>query len=298
MRCPQLQRLSSRFLDGDLGAERASAARGHLRDCERCQRAVAAEAEIVAAARSLPSSPEPAQGWDVLWGRVSARVAEEERADAARSAASLWWRENRSRLTLAVSAGAAFAFVLWGAPALPALGPGPLGLVPGSSSGGDQAVTEGGPERDGVGESLAERGARERAETDRQFREAVSELEVIIAEEQAFSDGARADAAGAELGAIRERVRGAKAARVALPDTAGRPSPRQDPVYEAYWEELATLQRAAVGVSDGEPGAGFRQDPAGRAPATGPVTGDDRGGDGPQGPGGARDSAGDGEGTR
>lgn len=87
MRCGHVRGLTSRYLDGELDDRQMSAIRGHLRQCEFCEEAVADELALIGAAEELaPVDPPPS-----LWEGISARLAEEEIADASRSRLWFWW---------------------------------------------------------------------------------------------------------------------------------------------------------------------------------------------------------------
>ena len=86
MRCGQVQRLSTAYLDGDLDNERSSAVRGHLRSCAECSRIFDDELEVRAAVGGLDDTLDPPEA---LWQRICDEVAEAEVRDAERSTVSL-----------------------------------------------------------------------------------------------------------------------------------------------------------------------------------------------------------------
>ena len=233
MRCSQVRRLSSRYLERELDPDRASAVRGHLRDCEPCRHALADEVMVADAARSIEEPPEPPAGWDSLWSGIQDRVAQEEREDAARSGWSLWWRGQRERVVMGMAAVAAAGAV--------------LALAPRFSEPADDsapsaaATTHGRP----VPEPFLDRAERQIVEADRRYAMAVDQLRALVADERAHWPAGQAaviDAMLAELDARIAQVRG----RLAV---MGVPEPHaRDELYAIYREQIALLQRAAVGA--------------------------------------------------
>jgi hypothetical protein len=95
MRCSQVQRLSTAYLDGELDGDRSSAVRGHLRGCSDCSARFDDEVAIRSAAGRLDDLVDPP---DSLWQKICAEVAEAEIRDADRWALSLWLRRLRAAL--------------------------------------------------------------------------------------------------------------------------------------------------------------------------------------------------------
>lgn len=91
MSCEKFRAQITAYLDGELGDDRGSALRGHLRGCEGCRRAASDEAALRDGLRSLPPLDPPAS----MWAGVQARLAAAEVADAKRPA----WRRALTRWT-------------------------------------------------------------------------------------------------------------------------------------------------------------------------------------------------------
>ena len=118
MRCSDIDRLASTYIDGELDEARASALRGHMRSCERCADHVADLATI----RDTAARLDPVDAPPEFWSRIEAGLAEAEVVDANRS--SLWLRWHSIRHTIrhairpmllpgAVVVSAAAVLVLW-----------------------------------------------------------------------------------------------------------------------------------------------------------------------------------------
>ena len=71
MRCRDVLRLSTAYIDGQLDERRSSAVRGHLRTCVACESAVAQEVQIRDAAAELDPIDPPA----ALWRAVEEKLA-------------------------------------------------------------------------------------------------------------------------------------------------------------------------------------------------------------------------------
>lgn len=233
MRCHQLRSLSTRYLDGELDPQWASAARGHMRDCEACRRAVEDEARVVEAARSIPSTAEPAGGWDQLWQRIEAKVADEERADAALSRWSLWWRAQRERVAMAVAGLAAATAVVVLAPR--SSGPGEADEASSSASAPSRSAPE----------PFLDRAHRQVVEADRHYAATIAELRALIDRERAHWSLAREAEVDARLAELDERAARARRELAVI----GLPEPHErDELYAIYREEISFLQRAVTGA--------------------------------------------------
>lgn len=187
MGCREFEAIASRYVDNDLDAEVASAARGHLRDCCACRERADDEAEIAAAARALRTEDlTPGEGWDALWEGIRARVAEEERADAARPRWVRWWRSHGRRAAVATAAAAALVGLAFGSPR-------PLGGGPGAGAGGDDVV---------AGETVSERAERERLEAASWVREKLEDIRDISVRENDYLPDDHRRATAAERAAL------------------------------------------------------------------------------------------------
>lgn len=110
MKCRDVERRSTAYIDGELADAHASALRGHLRGCDACRALVEDEARLAEAAEDLaPLDPPPA-----LWDAIHARIAAEEIADGQRGRLWLWWQGLRQHaLPAAVGAVAVALFAVW-----------------------------------------------------------------------------------------------------------------------------------------------------------------------------------------
>src|SRR6185503_5104567 len=88
MRCADVERLVTEYVDGELDERRSSALRGHLRVCTGCAARVEDEVAVRETAGSLAPLDPPAD----LWAAIDTRLAEAEIADARRSRVWLWWQ--------------------------------------------------------------------------------------------------------------------------------------------------------------------------------------------------------------
>jgi hypothetical protein len=233
MRCRDVRRLSSRYLEGDLPSHRASAARGHLRDCVACREALEDEARLAEAALALSDAGEPAGGWGALWSRVEVRLAEEERADAARPGWALWWRAKQPALTMAIAAAAAAALVLAISPRLGSSGGRELSEGHASSAGPAE------PER------FLERAEREVVRADRRYAAAVAELRELAGTERGHWPPGRRAELDAKLAELDARIAHARRQLAVM----GIPEPHaRDELCGIYREQISVLQRAVVGA--------------------------------------------------
>jgi hypothetical protein len=248
MRCADVERLVTDYVDGDIDERRSSALRGHLRVCEACAARVEDEVAVRESAASLAPLDPPAD----LWSAIDARLAEAEIADARRSRVWLWWQralDGVRRHPLPVGlAGAAVAAVV------------AVWLVRGgeeSAAHPHHQLAEVAPEvkpsappilSDDPCDAVAthdEQTLCQMQAADRRYLDAIAELSQVVAEERAgwpAEQAARFDAAVAEL----DRAAGNELKRLAVapppPAVAGR-----DPLYSIYQRKLDLLSRAAVG---------------------------------------------------
>ncbi len=112
MRCADIERLCTAYVDGEVDGElderRASAMRGHMRTCAACLALVEDEAALISAAERLEPVEPPAE----LWARIEQDLGRREIADSQRSSWWLAWpRVRQAALPAAVLAAAALAVV-------------------------------------------------------------------------------------------------------------------------------------------------------------------------------------------
>lgn len=256
MRCGDVQDLASAFIDGELDIARASALRGHLRQCPACTAAVRELGAIRDAAANLDTlEPSPA-----LWSAVQSRLAEAEIADAGRSRLWLHWQALRPRLLPAAVAMAATAsVVMW----LWRLSPQSDTLATaanGAAGGAAQLLATAGPEvPNGLTASItagatpamahetfwASR-AREIDQTDARYTVTLAELRTLVESERPRWPADAAARLDARLAALTAEARQHlhTAAVTADPDA---PDPRsRDALYAVYREEIELLQNVAL----------------------------------------------------
>jgi len=252
MRCADVERLVTEYVDGDLDERRSSALRGHLRVCTGCAARVEDEVAVRETAGSLAPLDPPAD----LWAAIDTRLAEAEIADARRSRVWLWWQRaldavRRHPLPLGLAGAAACAVLaVWlvrGAGQEKAAHPHQVAEIaspevkpsapamPVTSDPCDAVATH-------DEQTLCQMQA-----ADRRYLDAITELSQVVAEERAgwpAAQAARFDAAVAEL----DRAAGDELKRLAVapppPAVAGR-----DPLYSIYQKKIDLLSRAAVGGS-------------------------------------------------
>jgi anti-sigma factor RsiW len=261
MRCGDVQDLASAFIDGELDDARASALRGHLRQCPACTAAVRELGAIRDAAANLDTlEPSPA-----LWSAVQRRLAEAEIADARRSRLWLHWQALRQTwrprlLPAAVAMAATASVVLW----LWRLSPqsDTLATTASGSPGGptqelataDPVVTTGatGSAATEAGPAMANETswvARAQEEIDRadaRYTETLAELRALVESERSRWSADAAARLDARLAALTAEARQHlhTAAVTADPDA---PDPRsRDALYAVYREEIELLQNVAL----------------------------------------------------
>lgn len=268
MRCGDVQDLASAFIDGELDDARASALRGHLRQCPACTTTVRELGAIREAAAGLDTlEPPPA-----LWSAVQKRLAEAEIADAGRSRLWLHWQALRPRLlpaAVAMTATAAVALWLWrlspqtdtqaavasNAPVAPAqlLATGSLeatAVAPASAtpegtgnaagSAGDEPSLAPSNETFWVGRG------REIDQADARYTETLASLRVLVESERPRWPADAAARLDARLAALAAEARQHLHTAVVTADPDA-PDPRsRDALYAVYREEIALLQQVAL----------------------------------------------------
>lgn len=239
MRCRDVARLSSAYVDGELDDGRSSALRGHLRQCDGCRELVEDEVRMLEVAEELePVEPSPA-----LWAAIGERLAEAEVGDARRSRLWLWWQGARIyTLPAAVAVVALIAagtfYMRDGEPEQVAGGsgqaPGPVAEAPAA------------PAPPAIDFETARSAEIERA--DRRYLEAIDDLRELsererqrwTAEQQAAFDARLAEFETA----VRAQRQDSRDVRTGL--VAGG-APGRDQLYAVYQDQIDYMQRAVLG---------------------------------------------------
>jgi hypothetical protein len=238
MRCRDVARLSSAYVDGALDDGRSSALRGHLRQCDGCRELVEDEVRVLEVAEELePVDPPPD-----LWAAIGERLAEAEVGDAGRSRLWLWWQVAR---TYALPAAVAVvAVVAAGTFYLRDRAPEPVARNPAVTPAAVTAPAE--PAAPAVDFETARSAEIERA--DRRYLEAIDDLRELAerererwtAEQQAAFDARLAEFESA-VRAQRQDTRDVRTGLIA----AG--APGRDPLYAVYQDQIDYMQRAVLG---------------------------------------------------
>jgi anti-sigma factor RsiW len=257
MRCRDVQDLASSYIDGQLDDARASALRGHVRQCPSCLAAVRELGAMRDAAADLDTLEPPPS----LWSAVQHGLAEAEIADARRSRLWLHWQALRPRLLPAAVALAAIATVttwLWRRPPAPAPAsqmvaelagvPAVPGAAPASAS-PPRAVPD-------QAETFEAGRARELAEADQRYAQTLAELRGLVADERASWPAGTAARLDARLAALADEARLQLATNAAVPGATGHTNGdapgdtidvrSRDAVYAVYRAEIELLQNVAL----------------------------------------------------
>lgn len=208
MSCAGYQRQLGAYLDGELSDQQASAMRGHLRTCDACRTAAAAESKLLESLRQLPPlDPPPA-----LWQAIRGQLAQEEIADARSPWHLRLWRRAAPFAPHAgggVLAAAVALTLLWwsGAPPAPGQGPGPsVAPTPVASAVASMATAEAAPPS-GV-KDVSQALADEVTLADQSYDKAVVELVELVASERAGWSPAYARRYEDRVKVLRARVDG------------------------------------------------------------------------------------------
>jgi anti-sigma factor RsiW len=248
MRCGDVQDLASAFIDGEVDDARASALRGHLRQCPACMTTVRELAAIRDTAAQLETlEPPPA-----MWSAVQSRLADAEIADAGRSRLWFHWHAFRPRLLpVAVAMAGTAALILWAWRLSPQPAPGsapqPAALVataevePGGEPEVDNDVAPAGND-----ETFWAARAREIEQADADYQQALTELRSLVASERAHWPTDAAARLDARLAALAAEARQHLHTAAVTGDPAA-PDPRsRDALYAVYREEMELLQTVAL----------------------------------------------------
>lgn len=250
MRCAQVQRLSTAYLDGDLDIERTSAVRGHLRGCAECSRLFDDEVAVRTAVSDLDDTLDPPPA---LWQRICDQVAEAEIRDARRSPVVLAARRLGAavapfRLHLVVglvAAAAVIALVIDGSrPAVVAgleIGepelPGTLAVI-------SVAPTIFSPHRPAAAATHFEQWALEIRRADQRYEQTIAELREIADGGRAGWSAADADRYDREVARFESKI---AALRRDLSRRVADHPRRRDPLYDMYRDHIAFLEDAVWG---------------------------------------------------
>jgi anti-sigma factor RsiW len=269
MRCKDVERLNSAYIDDELDQAQAAALRGHLGQCAACRRSVSELATMVDVAAQLPALEPPPS----MWGAIERELARPEPAPSIRR--RLWQRvaslaawPPRTRAVsmrvpvpvpmpvIVLGLAAAAVIGVWGVgwlassdPAATAPGESLAGEAPANSSAAlhDPLAFERVPDLDAT--FLGRRASRVLA-TDQRYADTIRELRDLVAEDRADWPAEVSHAFDRRLyafDAAAERHRQSLAS-VATHDVGAR-----DALYDVYHAEIAFLQRAAL---DGPPELG------------------------------------------
>lgn len=244
MRCRDVQDLASDYIDGELDDARASALRGHARQCPACLATVRELGAIRDAAARLDTLEPPPS----LWSAVQRGLADAEIADARRSRLWLHWQALRPRLlpaAVGLAATAAVVTWLWQPQATrPTVAELPAVAVasaagPAASPAGSRDVEAPPAVRDETFEAGV---ARELVEADQRYTEALAELRGLLADERASWPPDVAARLDARLAGFADEAR-----RQQHVTTAASLDVRErDALYAVYRAEIDLLQRVAL----------------------------------------------------
>jgi hypothetical protein len=246
MRCSQVQRLSTVYLDGDLDVDRSSAVRGHLRRCAECSAIFDDEVAVRSIAGDLDDALDPP---DSLWQRISDEVAVAEIRDARRSPWVLAWRRLRAaiepyRLHLAaglIAAAAVVALVVKSNRA-PVVGHVEIANLP------ELAITAFAPPLFAASGSPPpthyEQIAVEVERADERYASVVADLREIAASERTGWSAAAARRYDSAIARFDARV---AETRRDLDRRIARNPAQRDPLYHMYREHIAFLEDAVWG---------------------------------------------------
>jgi hypothetical protein len=249
MRCRDVLRRSSEYIDGELDHRRSSAIRGHLRTCTACARAVEEEAKVRAAAADLDAALDPPPS---LWAGIEQRLAEEEIADSHRSPLWLLWPRVRDKLPYAlVACAAAGALAVW-------LARDRIAEVARPAEAPARAAPEIAEQRQHIApdaepllETHLEQAMGEIRKADERYLTAIAELRGIADTERASWPRERAAAFEARLAELEESALEQHKRLAAREDAATDPRFRTE-LYEIYRQQIDLLQAVAVNLDPEE----------------------------------------------
>jgi len=239
MRCRDVDKLSTAYVDGELDDGRASALRGHLHQCERCLERVAAETDLRDACDELGPIEPP----KYLWSNIEHGLARAEMADAERSRVWLWWQGARQHLLpAAVGCAAVVLIVAW----MSRRGEQPLGGVAETSYESPAPVLKTAVADDTkplVAQTFTESRIDQIDRADARYVAVINELKKSVAKTRAsWSDGL-AKRFDTKLAALQRKVDDQRN-HVGPPESE--PSKR-DALYAVYQKQIDLLQNASFG---------------------------------------------------
>ena len=241
MKCADVDRLATAYVDGELDERRSSALRGHLRVCDACAARVEDEAAVRDAASVLPSRLDPPAD---MWSAIDARLAQEEIGDAERPRLVLWWQRvvdgaRRHMVPVGMAGAAAAALVaVWVTRSSPS--PSPSTTTSTSTLTSTSTSTSTAP----CGAvTYEDQVACEAAASDTRYQQAMRDLETAVAAERDAWSPAEAARFDADLAAI-DRALLDEQKRLAVKDAVA-PADR-DALQALYQDRLDLLSRAAV----------------------------------------------------
>ena len=246
----------SAYLDGELDELTGSALRGHLRTCAPCRALVEDGARVREVLRELPALDPPPS----LWAAIEVGLGEAEIGDAGRSRWNRAWERTRRALrgyalpgaVAAVTVAAVTVAVLRAGrgdgPGKPVARDGDTPLGSASADSVDLAADVEPPQPGrGVDFDFAMARAEEVARADRRYLDTIEELSGLAAAERERWPEAVRSMFDRRLGALRAAVTRGQEVRVATTAGSTDPVPGRDALYVAYREQIAFLQKAAVG---------------------------------------------------
>ncbi len=222
MRCRDIERFVTAYVDGDLDDARSSALRGHARTCADCAAIVEAEAQVRDAAEALDPAIDPPAS---LWDGIEARIAAAEVADSERSRVWLWWQGARRHVAFGAAAVAvALLAIVW------------MGRDEAESTKPPIAATEPRVTAPEPGPTVEQRFSDELVRADERFQTAIRELLDIAAEEREVWSSEVAEAFDVRLAELEGSVNRERAT------ASGDRSPKShDALFAAYQTQISFL---------------------------------------------------------
>lgn len=291
MRCQDIARLDSAYIDGELDADQTEAFRTHLQQCTACRQATSDLATMVDVASQLAPIEPPAHLWAAIrqelqsdapperdTGRKSARLNTRESRDSFATGwldrLAAWWSPHWRFASLGALTAVAVLLV-WSLGGdvqrestneRAALGasPGASPEASGDTSGRATSVAAAEIEPDqSAGASHTDTLIGEMQAADQRYSDTIAELRAMVEEERDTWPSATSAAYEKRMRQFEntaDRHRQALApAPSALINERPAPDPRgRDALYEVYQAEIAFLQQVAIDGPPALPGSGGR----------------------------------------